>query len=487
MTPFVLAFSLLAALLILVLPRKYFIAPILAAVFLTPFGQQAYIGGFHLFVLRLLILVGLLRVLMAKGLTGKSAFGGGFNNFDKLFYLWAFIRGVAAILLYRQGGAVVNQFGLWLDAFGGYLLFRYSLEDDEDIERTMKYFVPVALVLAVCMFYEYLTRVNVFSYIAGHAIVPWLRNGRVRSQAVFGNSITAGTIGATLLPLFFWLLKSGKAKLLGIVGMVSASVVAITSMASTPITGYMAGILALCLWPIRRHMRKVRWGLVFAVIGLALVMKAPVWFIITKINIVSGDSWDRANLIDQAVRHFGSWWLIGTQDNSSWGDFTWDQCNQYISEGLQGGIATMVLFFAIISRGFGMIGQQRKRVEGSPQEWYFWCLGAALFAHVICFLGIDYFDQTRALWFVFLAMISVATASARALSGTAENQTTKNVRASLRFRSSPVQTRPLAYANSPSTTDRIDFLPEVNSARPLRTPQIVRKQSNRREKNKHAN
>src|SRR5208282_3149060 len=82
---------------------------------------------------------------------------------------------------------------------------------------------------------------------------------------------------------------------------------------------------------------------------------------------------------------------------------------------LEGGLATLILFLAILRRGFGAIGRCRKETEGDREEWFFWCLGAALFAHVIVFLGIDYFDQTRMLWFMFLVMISVATLSASAV------------------------------------------------------------------------
>jgi MFS family permease len=261
------------------------------------------------------------------------------------------------------------------------------------------------------MFFEHLTRVNLFSYVNGYAIIPWIRNGMVRAQGVSANSITAGAIGATLLPLFFWLWKSGKAKLWGAIGLAASTVISLASLASTPITGFLAGIMALCLWPIRRHMQEIRWGIVLGVLGLAIVMKAPVWFVITRFNIAGGESWDRAYLIDQTVRHFSDWWLWGTKDNASWGDFTWDQCNQFAAEGLQGGLATLVLFLLLLRRGFGRIGQCRKLVEGDRQEWLFWCLGATLFAHVIVFLGVDYFDQTHTLWFVFLAMISASTSS----------------------------------------------------------------------------
>jgi len=422
MTPVVLVAMLLALVLVLVLPRKYAVAPILVIVFLTPSGQQILVGGFHFYVVRIIILAGALRLLAVKLSTGKPIFAGGLNGIDKAFCLWLMVRGIAGMLLFRQSAAVVNQLGLWLDAFGIYFVIRHFLQDSDDIFRATKEFVSVAAILAVCLFYEYLTRVNLFSYIAGHVIVPWIRNGRVRAQGVFGNSITAGAFGATLLPLFFWLWKSGKAKLWSLIGLAASTIVALTSVASTPITGYLAGILALCLWPIRRQMRSVRWGIVFAVLGLALVMNAPVWFVITKINVAGGDSWDRANLIEQTVRHFADWWLWGTKDNANWGDFTWDQCNQFAAEALQGGLATLVLFVTVIRRAFGRIGQCRKLMEGDRQEWFFWCLGAALFAHIIIFLGVDYFDQTRTLWFIFLAMISAATTPALAAKTAEEPQ-----------------------------------------------------------------
>jgi len=422
MTFVVLVATLLAVVFVLLLPKKYAIASILVVVFLTPAGQQILVGGLHFYVIRIIILAGVLRLLSVKLITGKPLFAGGLNSFDKAFCLWAFARGIAGMLLYRQIGAVVNQFAFWQDAFGSYFLFRHFLQDGEDVHRTVKVFVPVATILAVCMFYEHVTRVNVFSYFNGYAIVPWIRNGMVRAQGASANSITAGVIGATLLPLFFWLWKSGKARSWGMIGLAASTIISVTSLASTPITGFLAGILALCLWPIRKHMKEVRWSIVLVVLGLALVMKAPVWFVITRINIAGGEGWDRANLIDQTIRHFSDWWLWGTNNNSKWGYFTWDQCNQFAAEGLQGGLTTLVLFVLILRRGFGRIGQCMKLLEGDRQEWFFWCLGTGLFAHIIVFLGVDYFDQTRTLWFLFLAMISVATSSILSAAPVAEPQ-----------------------------------------------------------------
>lgn len=413
MTPVVLIVTVLAALMVAILPRRHAAAPILVVAFLVPYGQQILLGGAHFYAIRIVVLAGLCRLLAGRMFLPKQLFPGGFNGIDKTLFLLALVSGTAFLLRANASGAVVYQIAMWLDTLGLYFLVRHFLQGADDMIRLTKILGLVAVVLAVCMSYEYLTAVDPFSYLAGHQIVPLIRNGRIRAQAGFANSITAGAFGATLFPLFYLLWRSGKARLWASIALVSTTVVAITSMASTAITGYLAGILALCLWPLRRQMRWVRWALVFVVLGLTLTMKAPVWFIINRINIAGGNAWDRANLIEQAVHHFSDWWLVGTNDNANWGFFTWDACNQFVAEGLSGGLAALALFVVLLHRSFSAIGRCRKTVERHPDEWLFWSLGAALFAHVIVFLGLDYFDQIRSLWFIFLAMASTATLSVR--------------------------------------------------------------------------
>ncbi|MGA9308618.1 MAG: hypothetical protein WBW31_24700 [Candidatus Sulfotelmatobacter sp.] len=414
MHPVVLAATLLAALAVLFLPRRYALLPAVWVVFLTPVGQQLYVGGFHFFVMRIIIVTGLLKIVWMKVSAKTRIFSNGVQLIDKLFFVWAVLHAATFILLFRDTGAVTYEIAFLLDACL-YVLARYFIQDREDVLRLAKTLALVATVLAACMGYEYLTRVNVFSYINSYKIVPWVRDGRVRSQGTFANSITAGVFGATLLPLFFWLRKAGKARLLGVVGLAASGVIAVTSMASTGIMAFGAGILALCLWPIRKHMRALRWGIVITVLGLALAMRAPVWFIIARVDFVGGHGWDRAALIDATVRHFSEWWLLGATSTENWGADTWDACNQFVSEATSGGLATLIVFIAILSRVFGMIGAARKRAEGSRrQEWFFWCLGAVLFAHVMGFWGIDYFDVIRTWWYIFLAMIPAATMAARA-------------------------------------------------------------------------
>ncbi len=368
-------------------------------------------GGFHLYVYRIIFLVGLVRMLCTK-LSGRPVFPVPLGRLDTLFSIWALCRAVTFVLLNREMAAVTNQVAFCLDAFGGYFLFRYFLGSAEDIMRVGKNLAVIASILAACTLFESATHVNAFNLLRGYTLEPWVRNGRVRAQAVFGNSITAGSFAATLLPLFFWLWKSGKARVLGGIGLLSATSIVLTSVAGTPYTTFGATLVALCAWPIRRSMKLVRWGIVAAVLVLALVMKAPVWFVIAHLDFIGGaHAWDRAQLIDQFIRNFSGWWLLGTSTNASWGYSLWDACNQFVYEGVSGGLVSLVLFIAILSRAFGMVGTARKAVEPDRRrEWFFWSLGLVLFAHLMSFWGIDYFDQTRIWWYCCLAMIPAATA-----------------------------------------------------------------------------
>ena len=296
-----------------------------------------------------------------------------------------------------------------IQAFGGYFLLRYLIQDEEDIVRIAKALAVVAAILGACMLNEHIRNVNIFGYLRGAPLIPEMRNGSIRAQATLGHSILAGCFGATLVPLFFWLWKSGKSRALAAVGMVGSTLMMLMSNSSTPVLAWAAGVGALFLWPIRGSMRAVRRGIVLALVVLAMVMNAPVWFIIAHINVIGGSGgYDRAFLIDTFMRHIKDWWLIGTNQNGSWGFDMWDLSNQFVAEGETGGLVTFVCFIAMISRSFGRLGTMRKQVDRKTQ-WLPWSLGAVMLANIFAYFGVAYWDQTQIWWFAFLAMISAAT------------------------------------------------------------------------------
>jgi hypothetical protein len=406
--PIVLVAMILALILILFLPRKYVVAPLVLLAFLTPLGQQLYVAGVHLFVLRIVILVAFIRAFASHREPKEPRFAGGWNGIDIAFTVYVLAEGIAVVLLFRDAGSLINQFGYLWDFLLGYSALRILVRDKGDVYFVLKCLAVVTVPLAIGMIIEQRNMVNIFGMLGGTASVPEVREGKIRSQGAFEHSLMAGVFAATMIPALFMLWRSGKAKLLATIGLLGASLMMWMTNSSAPLLAYVAGIFALLCWPLRKSMKKIRYGIVFALIGLQIVMKAPVWFLIERVDVTGSSSgFHRAQLVDQFIHHFWDWWLIGVKDSSDWGLDMFDVQNQYVNVGEMGGLLAFIFFILVISRSFAMLGDARKAVDGDKdQEWMLWCLGSAMFANVVGFFGVNYFDQSRVWWFILLAMIS---------------------------------------------------------------------------------
>jgi hypothetical protein len=339
---------------------------------------------------------------------------GGLVFIDKAVLLWVCFHVTAFILLNRQMGAVVNQTGYIWDVLGGYFLLRFLVRNEADIYRSTKCLAIISVVLAICMVHEQSTGQNVFGQLGGVAPISEVRNGKIRSQGVFQHSLLAGAFGATTIPLFMLLWKNGKSKVIAVIGAVAGTVITITASCSTPLLAWVGGILAVCLWRIRNRMQLLRRSIVVAIICLSFLMNAPVWFLISRISLTDGSSsYHRAMLVDQFVRQFSDWYLVGTNDNQSWGgegSDMWDTSNRYVEEGETGGLGAFICFLCIIYLGYSKLGSARRDPgTNRKKEWLFWFLGSALFAHTTAFFGVSYFDQTQMAWLLLLAMICAVT------------------------------------------------------------------------------
>jgi hypothetical protein len=147
------------------------------------------------------------------------------------------------------------------------------------------------------------------------------------------------------------------------------------------------------------------------VIALHLIMQAPVWYLMARIDLAGGSTgWHRAQLITAALEHLHEWWLVGTDYTRDWIAYgvPWsayhiDITNHYISLGVSGGLLLVFFFFAILFKAFQLLGRTLAtlRQAGDRDEFTVWCLGSALAAHSFTFLSISYFDQSN-IAFAFL-------------------------------------------------------------------------------------
>jgi len=288
------------------------------------------------------------------------------NRIDKALLWWTLSSIVTYFLLWQTYDAFKDKLGLAYNAIGFYFLFRFLVRDLDEVVQVLKITAILVVPLAGSMLMEKATGRNSFALFGGVDPVTAVREGVLRCQGPFGHPILAGTFGAVLLPFFIALWLRGH-KTLALLGIASSTVITITSGSSGPIMAYLAGILGLGLWSLRKKMRAIRWGLLLTLLALHLVMKVPVWFLIARVGVFGGSTgFHRALLIDRAVANIGGWWLVGTKSTASWADKDqglFDVTNQYLLEGADGGLLTMFLFIMIIARCFQGVGRSVRAME----------------------------------------------------------------------------------------------------------------------------
>ena len=371
---------------------------------IIPFGQQVVVFGLNLMALRIIIMLGVARILIVRLHEPFQI-----TKLDKYVLAWAISSVIAFTLLWQSAGAFINKMGFFINCVGAYFVFRYLVRDLEEVDRAFRIIALVSCFVAICMLYEQITKNNMLAFL-GKSEYTVIRDGKIRSMAGFAHPILAGMFGATMVPLYISLWGQSRGNTVcAILGIISSLVIIITSASSSPVFSLIAGIIALMLWCIRDKMKIIRWGGLLVLISLHIVMKAPVWALISRVDIIGGSSgYHRFFLIDQFIKRFGEWWMFGTKSTSNWGWDMWDTVNQFVSEGVNGGIITFLLFVGIIVVAYNVIGKNLKELEDSRKaQFRTWALGSALFSHIVGFFGISYFDQTMLVWYLLLATISL--------------------------------------------------------------------------------
>ncbi|MBI2412392.1 MAG: hypothetical protein HYV24_04195 [Deltaproteobacteria bacterium] len=402
--PVALAFMLVAGSLMLALPRRGALVPLVFAIVFIPLQQRIMVYSLDFFIIRILILFGWTRVLMRGEYSIKL------NTIDKLMVLWAVSAVATYTMLWQTWGAFINRLGVSFDIIGIYFLIRFLVRDFDDIVWVVKIFAFVTIPVAAAMFLERVNGRNLFSVFGGVPDVTIVRWGKMRCQGAFSHPITAGTFGAAVFPLLIALrLVGGNGRALMAFGAIAASVITLSTSSSGPLLGYLAGIAALCMWFFRDRMREFRWALALTLIALHLVMKAPVWALLARANVFGGSTgYHRFYLFDQFLRRFNEWWLFGVRSTADWGYYLFDVTNNFVRIGVDGGLSTLVIFIAILAFSFQSIGRAVRSTEDDVQQKIYWALGASLLVHVVSFFGVSYFDQIKVVLYMLLGMISVA-------------------------------------------------------------------------------
>ncbi len=408
--------SILAVLLALVLaaPRRGAALALAAGVLFLTQAQAVNVLGLNVFAVRFLELAGFLRVMTRREFSSANL-----NRIDKtLLTLYLY---TAIVYCLRSSEGLAYAIGRTVDACLCYFCWRGLIAGLDDWESFLKSFVFLLAPYTSLVLLEGLTHHNSFSWIGG-GMFDWVRGGRFRCVGTFRNPDLLGTLGATFLPLYLgWAWGRAERWRAGLgVGLCLAIVWASNSGGPLGVTA--VGLAGWGLWRVRTRMRKLRWAMALGLAALAVVMNAPIWYLLAKVSaITGGDGWHRSYLMEVTFRHLKQWWLAGMpmRETGDWFPYQVnsgaDITNQFIAFGLDAGLGALVLFIFLFQRAFSRLGAALAAVRAagppmSDHEPLLWGLGVMLAAHVANGFGITYFDQSYVLWFLQLAALSGVTA-----------------------------------------------------------------------------
>ena len=379
---------------------------------IVPMGQQLNVLGLHFYLFRILLLLGMVRVYVRGEFAALK-----WTKIDRYFAWWVVVSVIFGSLSKPSVALFINRLGDAFNAAGCYYFVRCVVVDRDDIIISVRALAWVSVPVAILMLIEKVTAHNYLSVFGGVPELTSVRDGSLRCQGAFRHPILAGCFGATQFPLFVALWFYGRPhRMLALVGCLAALAITVAASSSGALIGLMAAFLGLGLWKFRTKMRMIRWAVVLTIVALAMVMKQPVWYLISDLSgLIGGGGWHRSFLIGQAVKYFNEWWLFGTTYTAHWGPAgeviaadpnMMDITNHYIMEGVKGGILKLGLFVAIIVLCFKAIGRSvRAEPPGAPVAFLYWAFGVSLFAHCLSFISITYFDQLIIIWFWLLATI----------------------------------------------------------------------------------
>lgn len=387
---------------VLFVKRHYAIIPLLLLIVAIPSAQRIVIISIDFSFLRILILVMLTRIFLKS--ENKEL---RFTRTDKLVILWM-LWGIFAYGALETGlSGLISRSGYMLEAVGAYYIGRVYVRTPDDIKRIVIFLGTISIPIFVFFMIERVTGKNIFSVFGGVPDITLIREGRLRCQGPFSHPIMAGVFWASLLPLYasFWANKSISTwKLL--IYVTSITLIVLNTASSTPIMSIFFGIIGLYLFKHRSLMPFIRWGAIFVLLSLHLVMTKPVWHLLARVNIIGGSTgWHRYHLIDKFFENIDEWWLLGTTSTAHWGAGLGDVTNQYVLEGVRGGVIGMVLFVLILASIFSLLGKKVKSKEDYRASLFYWSAGVMMFMHAMNFMATSYFGQMVAAFFVFAGIV----------------------------------------------------------------------------------
>ena len=391
--------------LLIFIPRRYVILAYVLSAVLIPQDQRLIISSIDLTALRILTLLGLARLVW-----------GGFiwNRFDTYVVWLAMVTATVYILLRMDSSAVIYRSGVLLDTIGIYWVFRQSIRDWADVKFLIKALGIGALIIVPFVMMESRTGIDPFSALS--SVVKTIeRDEKLRCQVSFVHPIVLGTFWALTLPLFYGMLRLSKNKIFYAAALCAALFMIFASNSSTPIGALIVVALLVFFFSKRYHTKKAITGFFGMLVTMHFIFLAvkgkPIWWLFTKMNVVSASSgWYRYYLFDCFIKHFKEWFLLGTTNTGAWDTVhgqTWDLTNQYVVEGVEGGVWGLLLFLSLIISAARTLIVHYQNAASREEQFLAWCVAVSFAGFLFSFFGIELYGQVGFLWYLLLAITAL--------------------------------------------------------------------------------
>jgi len=338
-------------------PRHYLAIPFLFLMVSIPSAQRVVVATLDFDFIKILVLVCLARIY-----SNKKAYNFHVEKPDTILNYWMFWSIFSYGILLGGFSGIVSRTGFMITAVGSYYIGRACIRTAEDIKRVTVFIGLLAIPMVFFFLIERGTGKNIFSIFGGVPDITLIRNGRLRCQGPFSHPIMAGVFWASFLPWLgaLWFSKTvARYRVAIFIGCVA--IIIANTASSTPVMSVLFTLLGFYMFTIRDKLPLIRKSIVLILISLHLLMESPVWHLISRIDISGGSTgWHRYQLIQQGINHIGEWWFVGTLSTAHWGHGMIDITNQYLLEGVRGGLAAMVLFIIFLFKIFTLIGRAMK-------------------------------------------------------------------------------------------------------------------------------
>ena len=354
--------------------KRVAMAALLGGVFYLSQYQAINLLGLNMFSHRFLEMAVFLRVVARRELSSIKL---------KSVSDWAFVALYSystIIYLLRTTDDAAFQVGVAIDAMLTYFACRALIVTPDDFRSFLRTSVFLLIPFAVLVVKESLTSGQALAFTGWQPqgmFAYTFRNGRARCMGSFRHPSLLGTISVSFIPMYIGMAFRKVDRKWAALGIAACLAIIWAANSGGPISGTAFGCVAWCCWRYRTRMRTIRWGLVGFIVLAAIVMKAPVWYLLDRISAVSGgDGWHRSYLLDVTARNIGKWCIAGMSfsETSSWfayslgGNGQADITNQFVLFGLTAGVGALGLYILLFVRGFSALGKALQNLRAATAQ-----------------------------------------------------------------------------------------------------------------------